>query len=66
MTTIQAMKPEMVEMLTNQLKTVAPELETLRKARRPKDQVKRTATHGTPCLLVMRNHLGAWLLRAME
>jgi len=66
MTTIQAMNPEIVEILTNQLKTVAPVFETVRNARRPGAHVKRTATYGTPRLLVLLNILGACLLRDIE
>lgn len=53
------MKPEMVEMFTNQLNTVAPVFETLRKANKAKDQVNRTATYGTPLLFVFEKIFGA-------
>jgi len=49
------MKPEIVEMFENHVNTVAPEFETLRKARQPKSQVKRTAAYGTPRFDVQEN-----------
>lgn len=60
------MKPEIVEMLTNQLNTVAPVLLTFRYANKLNAHVKSTATYGTPRLLVLLKIFGACLARDIE
>ena len=64
-TMIQAMNPEIVERFCNQANTVAPADDIVRKESRPNDQVAKTATYGTPVLLVLLKIRGASAVKAM-
>ena len=55
-----------VNVLLNHEKTSAPLWFTLRNARHPKAQVKRTAAQGTPRLVVYLNTNGACPFNAIE
>ncbi len=64
--TIHAMKPLMVVRLRNQVKTALDPAETLRYTRHARAALKRTAIHGTPCLLQVRKIFGACPVIASE
>lgn len=66
MTMIQAMKPDIVEILLNHWNTVAPVLLRVRKASNPTAQVLNTAANGIPRLVVALRNLGACPDSAME
>jgi hypothetical protein len=59
MTTIHAMNPLIVVKFVNHMRTVEPEVDTLRYARQDTAKMAKTATHGTPFLLHFRKIFGA-------
>jgi hypothetical protein len=56
---IQAMNPEIVEILLNHWKTAWPLFDTFKNARHPNAHVNTTAAQGTPRLVVYLKTQGA-------